>query len=147
MTIFQSKRPKSINLACILSISIAKNKLKMNQFKSIFILTLVAFSLSLNVKSQEHNLSVTEIQELKNGLQTAPKNVGDTDVNNITTRSYDKSQANLPMEENKKDLSIFGAELFTKNSLVFEPNLRIPTPSSYILGTDDELVINVFGSS
>lgn len=144
---YQIKRTKSINLACILGKSTAKNKLKMNHFKSFFITILVVFSLSVNVKSQEHNVSETEIQELKNRLQTAPKNVGDTDINNVTTRSYDKSQGNVPMEGNYKDLSIFGAELFTKNSLVFEPNIRIPTPSSYILGTDDELVINVFGSS
>lgn len=119
----------------------------MNQFKSFFITILVVFSLTTNVKSQEHNLSETEIQELKNRLQTTPQKVEETDTNNVTNRSYDKSKSNVPMEGNNKDLSIFGAELFTKNSLVFEPNIRIPTPTSYILGTDDELVINVFGSS
>ena len=47
----------------------------------------------------------------------------------------------------KNDLSIFGSELFTSSSMVFEPNLRIPTPAGYILGPDDELTINVFGFS
>jgi protein involved in polysaccharide export with SLBB domain len=47
----------------------------------------------------------------------------------------------------KSDLTIFGSELFAASSLVFEPNLRIPTPSGYILGPDDQLIINIFGFS
>ncbi len=61
---------------------------------------------------------------------------------------YSNQDANLvPLQPVEKDLTVFGSELFTTNSLVFEPNLRIPTPSGYILGPDDELVINVFGFS
>lgn len=61
---------------------------------------------------------------------------------------YSNKEANLvPMQSVVKDLTVFGSELFTTNSLVFEPNLRIPTPSGYMLGPDDELVINVFGYS
>lgn len=62
-------------------------------------------------------------------------------------RVYDSSANKLPMQDNLKNMDVFGAELFTKNSMVFEPNLRIPTPSSYILGPDDEVIINVFGMS
>ena len=43
------------------------------------------------------------------------------------------------------DSTIYGAELFSKSSSVFEPNLRIATPSSYIIGPDDELIISVYG--
>ncbi|MGN6195909.1 MAG: SLBB domain-containing protein, partial [Ginsengibacter sp.] len=45
------------------------------------------------------------------------------------------------------DKSIFGSELFTTNSLVFEPNLHIPAPAGYILGPDDEIVVSVYGYS
>lgn len=62
-------------------------------------------------------------------------------------RSENKDVTLVPMQKNKGDLSIFGAELFTRNSLVFEPNLRIATPVGYIIGPDDELIINVFGYS
>ena len=62
-------------------------------------------------------------------------------------RSYNQNNANTPMVDNERDLSVFGSELFLKSSLVFEPNLRIPTPSSYILGPDDEININIFGQS
>lgn len=40
---------------------------------------------------------------------------------------------------------VFGASFFTTESLSFEPNLRIATPSNYTLGPDDQLVINVSG--
>ncbi len=66
---------------------------------------------------------------------------------NESARSYDKDANKLLMQENNRDLTIFGAELFAQNSLVFEPNLRIPTPTSYILGPDDEVILNIFGLS
>jgi len=47
----------------------------------------------------------------------------------------------------KSDLTVFGSELFAASSLVFEPNLRIPTPLGYVLGPDDQLIINIFGFS
>jgi len=55
--------------------------------------------------------------------------------------------AAVPMAAFKKDSLVFGSELFSSNSMVFEPNLRIATPSNYILGPDDEVIINVFGFS
>jgi protein involved in polysaccharide export with SLBB domain len=66
---------------------------------------------------------------------------------NKEDRQSNKDAFTSPRQKNKSDLTVFGSELFTTNSLVFEPNLRIPTPSGYILGPDDELIINVFGYS
>ena len=43
------------------------------------------------------------------------------------------------------DPKIFGAELFTTASLTFEPNLKIATPLNYVLGPDDQLLVNVYG--
>jgi protein involved in polysaccharide export with SLBB domain len=40
---------------------------------------------------------------------------------------------------------IFGSNMFTSSSLSFEPNLRIATPANYVLGPDDELLINISG--
>ncbi|TBR20063.1 MAG: hypothetical protein EPO57_01265 [Chitinophagaceae bacterium] len=39
----------------------------------------------------------------------------------------------------------FGAELFSNSKIKFEPNLRIPTPTNYKLGPDDQLIIDVYG--
>jgi protein involved in polysaccharide export with SLBB domain len=60
---------------------------------------------------------------------------------------YDTSGLNKNIQKFKNDVTIFGSELFTSNSLVFEPNLRIPAPAGYVLGPDDEIVISVYGFS
>jgi polysaccharide export outer membrane protein len=41
----------------------------------------------------------------------------------------------------------FGSAFFGRSSVTFEPNLRIPTPRNYILGPDDELVVDIYGNS
>ena len=63
------------------------------------------------------------------------------------SRSYDSTniQSFEFKKKNDKELSVFGSELFTNTNLTFEPNLRIPTPKNYVLGPDDEVVIDVFG--
>jgi protein involved in polysaccharide export with SLBB domain len=60
---------------------------------------------------------------------------------------YDTSGLKKNVQKFKNDVTIFGSELFTSNSLVFEPNLRIPAPAGYVLGPDDEIVISVYGFS
>lgn len=41
----------------------------------------------------------------------------------------------------------FGHELFTNKNISFEPSLKIATPLNYILGPDDELLIDIYGYS
>jgi protein involved in polysaccharide export with SLBB domain len=42
---------------------------------------------------------------------------------------------------------IFGEELFRSGNLTFEPNLRLATPRNYIIGPDDELLIDLSGDN
>lgn len=42
---------------------------------------------------------------------------------------------------------IFGANIFDNEYLSFEPNLNIATPSNYVIGVNDEIIIDVFGVS
>jgi len=41
----------------------------------------------------------------------------------------------------------FGSSFFNQNSTTFEPNLRIATPKNYILGPEDEIVVDIYGNS
>lgn len=50
-----------------------------------------------------------------------------------------------PRQENQ--FKIFGSELFSNGDLTFEPNLRLATPSDYIIGPDDEIGIDIYGFS
>jgi len=77
-------------------------------------------------------------------VQSYNSKVGENDE---IAHSYDSSEHSMPMQKFQNDETIFGSELFTSNSLVFEPNLRIPAPAGYVLGPDDELVISVYGFS
>ena len=63
----------------------------------------------------------------------------DTLDNNTTVQVQDIIQ------ERETSNTVFGSELFNNPTPIFEPNLRIPTPKNYILGPDDELIIDVFG--
>lgn len=47
--------------------------------------------------------------------------------------------------EDKKKLKVFGSDIFDRNKFTFEPNLYLPTPTNYQIGTNDELLIDVSG--
>ena len=104
----------------------------------------------------DKGLLQSELNKLQNRISglnlSAPGNAGVTQSTpapvNRDNRYANKDAGTIPLQPlTGGDLTIFGSELFTSSSLVFEPNLRIPTPTGYILGPDDELVINVFGYS
>lgn len=42
---------------------------------------------------------------------------------------------------------IFGADLFRNTNLTFEPNLNLATPQNYVIGTGDEILIDITGNS
>lgn len=46
-----------------------------------------------------------------------------------------------------KQKKIFGYTLFHNKELNFNPSLNIPTPENYIIGTGDQLLIDVYGAS
>jgi protein involved in polysaccharide export with SLBB domain len=59
------------------------------------------------------------------------------------TTGFDKDLKKL--KEKTFSTYIFGGDLFNNDNITFEPNLRIPTPSNYVIGADDELIIDVYG--
>lgn len=102
----------------------------------------------------DRGLATSEIAKLQKRLQSLKDNnrqnlspgVEDTGKNK-NRHILDTATHAVPLQRFKNDPSIFGSELFTENSLVFEPNLRIPAPAGYILGPDDEVEISVYGFS
>ncbi|MBP1639719.1 MAG: periplasmic protein involved in polysaccharide export [Bacteroidetes bacterium] len=42
---------------------------------------------------------------------------------------------------------VFGTEIFKNAAMNFEPNLRLATPQNYVLGPDDEVLIDIYGLS
>lgn len=86
-------------------------------------------------------------------LDRNSKQVNDTSKQNTSLlksgadREVNNDAMKLPVKKIRRDSTIFGSELFSEESMVFEPNLRIPSPGNYMLGPDDQLVVNVFGYS
>ena len=89
----------------------------------------------------------SRIQQLSSQIRTQNKNNQVSSSDSVVLHKYDSSEQYIPMQKFKNDEIIFGSELFTSNSLVFEPNLRIPAPPGYILGPDDEIIVSVYGYS
>jgi len=94
-------------------------------------------------------LSELQLEKLKERIQKLPNGQNNSTITKKSEkdRQYEAGKNETAMYDADKDLSIYGSELFLKSSLVFEPNIRIATPSSYILGPDDELIVNVYGYS
>ncbi len=102
----------------------------------------------------DRGLPESEVIKLKNRMELImpeKRSTLGTDTtgfrNEDNSHIYDTSGQNIPLQKFKNDITIFGSELFTTNSLVFEPNLRIPAPTGYILGPDDEIIVSVYGYS
>lgn len=101
----------------------------------------------------ERGLPETEVAKLRERLGSMQSknlnNSSDIDLEKTSTvpHPYDTTGLNKNQQNFQNDQSIFGSELFTSNSLVFEPNLRIPAPAGYVLGPDDALIISVYGYS
>lgn len=90
---------------------------------------------------------MTKLQSDKKG--TISTNTTDTErrLNDTTSTKVDK-EAKPKIKEDSSAIrreKYFGLNLFNNKKIVFEPNLRIPTPKNYILGTGDELNISITG--
>lgn len=61
--------------------------------------------------------------------------------------SLAKLNTSDPEKIKSNKLEIFGANIFNTKGLSFEPNLRMATPKSYVLGVDDELTVDIYGNA
>lgn len=52
--------------------------------------------------------------------------------------------ANQPGNTNSR---IFGADLFSNSTITFEPNMKMATPKNYVIGPDDELLLDLTGDN
>lgn len=62
-------------------------------------------------------------------------------ADSMAISSFSLDSINIPTRK------IFGKEIFTTNTLTFEPNQNLATPSDYQLGPGDEVIIDIWGAS
>lgn len=81
---------------------------------------------------------------------SAPTGVGDRmrQINGDSqTRSAEVAVTPIARPTATGGMQIFGHDIFQSDKLSFEPNMNIATPSSYVLGPGDEVLIDVYGTS
>lgn len=102
----------------------------------------------LDMQASKYNLSKEHINKLKkriiryNGI-TEKEYLQKKDQKSLFTETDEK----IPFSTEEEQLEIFGFSTFRDANLTFEPNLRLATPSDYVLGPDDELLIDIYGNS
>ena len=77
-------------------------------------------------------------------LSSREKSYNDSLVRSRSQKNIDNNIDTAIVSLRKK---IFGFNIFSNKVGTFEPNLKIATPKSYILGPDDELIIDINGYS
>ncbi len=82
------------------------------------------------------------IARLQNGVKSSASVGASPSLHTFDTSLSGASKSQLPLRQMSK---VFGADLFANASMSFEPNIRIATPKNYMLGPDDEMLIDVFG--
>jgi len=123
----------------------------MNKLKLILLSLFVVsglFAQDLSKLTPEQLAMYKKYMAGKNATTSTP---AITPKENVTIRTVDENDSLMTTPKLKPEvtpapkLTLFGSYLFNTQNLTFEPKLNIPTPPNYILGTYDELIIDISG--
>ncbi len=111
--------------------------------------------LEMEMKARERGLTPDQITLLKKRIAlldpatlkeiNAPTKNGSDPFEPRTKPGYRSSY--YYRFDTSKTLKPFGAAIFINDDLSFEPNLNIATPQNYVIGVNDQLLVDVFGVS
>lgn len=113
----------------------------------------------LSALARERGMSATEagklsarIRELRmsaNSQSGVSDELGSRSVNGFQEEDmFDSIRRSDPYYDlTVKQKKIFGFKLFHNKDLNFSPSLNIPTPQSYVIGSGDQLLLDVYGAS
>jgi len=103
--------------------------------------------------AQMQGATPVQVEQLKKRVQEMnlpdePKDEALTDPGNrLKKTTKEELSKKAEAEPSDKQKQIFGFHLFNSNKLSFEPPMNLHTPSNYLLGIDDELMVTVWGAS
>ncbi len=106
----------------------------------------------LEKAASERGMNVDEIKKLKERAATInqPDALSKEEGSNSTgaaTRTVNGKGNPVVSADTKKNSRIFGADLFSSGASTFEPNMRMATPKNYVIGPDDELLVDLTGDN
>lgn len=115
----------------------------------------------LELLAKARGMSSTEISKLQQRISKLGSNRGSSSSIESISRLRDSSEilddaettfdpfGDIYPEDTvvKYELPIFGMSFFNNENLTFEPSLNIPTPKNYVLGSGDQIIIDIWGAS
>ena len=123
----------------------------MNKLKLILLSLFVVSGLFAQDLSKLTPEQLAMYKKYMAGKNTTTSTPAITPKENVTIRTVDENDSLMMTPKLKPEvtpapkLTLFGSYLFNTQNLTFEPKLNIPTPPNYILGTYDELIIDISG--
>ena len=111
----------------------------------------ILFVFALSIMTLGMSAQIQEGAKLDNKQATLDKGKG-TENQELTTGKVELEEKKDQKEEAKESdtnrgKKVFGRDVFNNKLLSFEPNMNIATPSNYVLGPGDVIVINIYGGS
>ena len=92
------------------------------------------------------NSDGTTAQEVTSGRRgTTGQTYADAAEEHAEAERDVESTQNVPGEAMGK--KVFGRDIFNTHALSFEPNMNLATPTDYVLGPGDQIVIDIYGDS
>lgn len=116
-------------------------------------------SSQMEAMAREQGLSPIEANKLRMRIMDLQKTVSSKSggMGGNELRSFEQTESDYLFDSIRKadpyyDLTpfqkkIFGYKLFHNRNLDFTPSLNLPTPQGYIIGSGDQLLIDVYGTS
>nr|WP_121270549.1 SLBB domain-containing protein [Pedobacter schmidteae] len=109
------------------------------------------------MKAEEIEKLRARVTKIRGGSNATPTNDGlDTEVKERqVVGATEKKGIFVNVDKPVKSVNllddfrpkIFGSELFANSNISFEPNLRMATPRNYVIGPDDELLVDLSGDN
>ena len=104
-------------------------------------------------------VSIQQLEKLRNKYQSmrgsSSSASGSEEFSRIRINNAEEKEQEIDYfpfleknEQEKEDsVKIFGHDIFRNKELSFEPNMNIATPVNYVLGPNDEVILDIYGSS
>ena len=103
-------------------------------------------AVSMAAERMQGNGDGTVGQEVTSGRRgTTSETYVDAAEEHATAERDVQATQNVPGEAGGK--KVFGRDIFNQRALSFSPNLNVPTPTDYVLGPGDQIVIDIYGDS
>ena len=104
-------------------------------------------AVSMAAERMQANSDGTTSQEVTSGRRGTTGETGTSDAHEEYTDAERDVKATQGTPGEAVGKRVFGRDIFNQRALSFSPNLNVPTPTDYVLGPGDQLVIDIYGDS